>query len=142
MRNSENRYRVFENDLSNINRRAVASPKEFIRESEREYRASLTEAACFLERRTGSIRIVMLAGPSSSGKTTTARVLMEILREMGIYSIDAVSYTHLDVYKRQEHRLIRKTGGNTLQIQVLPAEGKRDLFDSVFLRSLENQKIS
>ncbi len=41
-----------------------------------------------------------------------------------------------------EHRLIRKMGGNTLQIQVLPAEGKRDLFDSVFLRSLENQKIS
>lgn len=107
MRNSENRYRVFENDLSNINRRAAASPKEFIRESEREYRASLTEAACFLERRTGSIRIVMLAGPSSSGKTTTARVLMEILREMGIYSID-VSLD--DFYKPHENSPVLPDG--------------------------------
>ena len=100
MKNSENMYRTFENDLTIINRKAASSPVEFIHETEREYRKSLVEAARFLEQRTGSIRIVMMAGPSSSGKTTTAKVLMGILREMGIHSID-VSLD--DFYKTREN---------------------------------------
>ncbi len=100
MKNSENMYRIFENDLTVINRKATSSPVEFIHETEREYRKSLVEAARFLEQRTGSIRIVMMAGPSSSGKTTTAKVLMGILREMGIHSID-VSLD--DFYKTREN---------------------------------------
>ena len=83
MKYSDYNYREYENDLSAINRNASVSPESFIRQVEKEYRESLEQAACFLERRTGDIRIVMLAGPSSSGKTTTARNLMEILRTYG-----------------------------------------------------------
>ena len=30
------------------------------------------------------------------------KVVVEILIEMGVMGVEAVSYTHLDVYKRQE----------------------------------------
>ncbi len=107
MKNSDYNYREYENDLSAINRNASVSPEGFIQQVEKEYRESLEQAACFLERRTGDIRIVMLAGPSSSGKTTTARNLMEILRQMGLYSID-VSLD--DFYKTRENSPVLPDG--------------------------------
>ena len=48
------------------------------------------------------IRFVLIAGPSSSGKTTFSHRLSVQLRANGMRP---VSYTHLDVYKRQSlHR--------------------------------------
>ena len=41
-----------------------------------------------------------------------------------------------------EHRLIRKVGGSTLDIELLPAQGKQNLFDSAFLDNLKSHKIS
>ena len=43
---------------------------------------------------------LFLAGPTGSGKSAVAVELAEML-DAEIVSSDAVSYTHLDVYKRQ-----------------------------------------
>ena len=45
-------------------------------------------------------------GPNGAGKSTFLRMLAGILKpDEGRTTIDAVSYTHLDVYKRQVIRL-------------------------------------
>ena len=57
-------------------------------------------------------RVVEIYGPESSGKTTlTLTVIAQAQKTGGLAAfIDAVSYTHLDVYKRQPgtlHRALR-----------------------------------
>ena len=52
-------------------------------------------------------KVIMLSGPSGSGKTTTARILQKLLKEKGVSAVP-VSYTHLDVYKRQGMSLAEK----------------------------------
>ena len=61
--------------ISYINSSMSADPEGFVRECEANFRAEVNEAAR-LAVQNGS-RIVMLAGPSSSGKTTTAAFLDE-----------------------------------------------------------------
>ena len=54
----------------------ACSPKEFISECNKEYHEIISgvSAKIFADR---SKKIVLLAGPSSSGKTTTAKILSE-----------------------------------------------------------------
>ena len=54
--------------------------------------------------RRGNVKFVMIAGPSSSGKTTFSHRLAIQLKTHG-----PVSYTHLDVYKRQMRESVRWT---------------------------------
>ena len=61
------------------------------------------------------LKIVLIAGPSSAGKTTFSRRLAFALHERGRNPIaismdDSVSYTHLDVYKRQGESLCFRAG--------------------------------
>ena len=44
--------------------------------------------------------IMGLIGPNGSGKTTTIKLILNMLKRTG-GTVKAVSYTHLDVYKRQ-----------------------------------------
>ncbi len=78
-----------------INSLAVSSEK-FIRDCDEKYRAGVTECAnrIFAD---PDKKIIMLAGPSSSGKTTTAKILSEIIAELG-----GTAYTvSLDDFYRQ-----------------------------------------
>ena len=86
MINLMERYVHYHNSLEEINRRAEEEPERFSEESERAYRAELMRIAEKAASETGDCRIVLLAGPSASGKTTTASLLLDCLRQAGVSS--------------------------------------------------------
>lgn len=69
------------NTLQVINDFALNSPRELIARAERHYDRELSEIAKRISE-DDDIKIVALAGPSASGKTTTAHILREKLREL------------------------------------------------------------
>lgn len=62
-----------------------ADPKSFVAECEEKYNNKINKIARDIAE-SGRTEIVMLAGPSSSGKTTTAKKLCQALSEYGIKS--------------------------------------------------------
>lgn len=71
-------------DIEKINERVQRSPGELIWESEQYYQNQIQSIA---ERITGDLehcRLILLTGPSASGKTTSARLLSERLEGKGI----------------------------------------------------------
>ena len=70
------------NTLQTINDLALNNPKELVSRAERHYEGELTEIAARIADNK-DIKIVALAGPSASGKTTTAHILCEKLRNLG-----------------------------------------------------------
>ena len=68
-------------DISYINSEFSRDAAGFIAACEREFHDRVTEAA--LNAKAAGARIVMLAGPSSSGKTTTASIIDETLEREG-----------------------------------------------------------
>ncbi len=72
---------------------ASKSPLDFIIQCEQRYEDRLTAIAQNVSR-TGKNEIIMIAGPSSAGKTTSARKLREALKRMGIgsYTISLDDY--------------------------------------------------
>ena len=71
------------NNLEYINEQARLNPKEFVVNCEQRYNNIIDDIAKRILEETGR-EIVMLAGPSSAGKTTTARKLCENLNKKGI----------------------------------------------------------
>jgi len=57
---------------------------EIVRETDRAYNEDITTASEIIRERRGSVRIVIMAGPSSSGKTTTTIKLSHLLKKMGL----------------------------------------------------------
>ena len=68
--------------LQTINDLALNNPGELVSRAERHYDKELTEIAARIADNK-DIKIVALAGPSASGKTTTAHILCEKLRNLG-----------------------------------------------------------
>ena len=71
------------NKLEYINDKAINNPQEFINECEKRYEEIISEITEKIVSTKGR-EIVMLAGPSSAGKTTTARRIKESLEKCGI----------------------------------------------------------
>ncbi len=71
------------NKIEYINDRAVTDPVKFINECEERYQKIINSIVERIITEDGR-EIVMLAGPSSAGKTTTARKLKEGLSEKGV----------------------------------------------------------
>ena len=69
------------NTLQVINDFALNSPRELVARAERHYDRELSDIAKRISE-DDDIKIVALAGPSASGKTTTAHILREKLREL------------------------------------------------------------
>lgn len=63
-----------------INKKAFSSPTDFIAECEKRYKDRIGSIAREVSQKSGR-ELVMLAGPSSSGKTTTAKMLTEALKK-------------------------------------------------------------
>ena len=52
-------------------------------------------------------------GEQSPGASMSPQDKLRIAKQLEFLGVDAVSYTHLDVYKRQELRLRDRTGKTT-----------------------------
>ena len=78
--------------LSENNRMAEEQPHRFVEESERGYQSQLEAIAAHIQENKERCKIVLLAGPSASGKTTTASKMRKQLEKLGIRSI----YVSLD----------------------------------------------
>ena len=80
-----NSYFKYVNHLEQINDAALTAPEQMIEEVEEAYHNNLHNIARQVKRH-GTYRIIMLSGPSSSGKTTTAHMLQRELSELGTES--------------------------------------------------------
>lgn len=81
MSNFASGYVKYINHLEQINEAAVNDPEKMILEVEGAYHDCLQNIARNIKEQHGGARVVMLSGPSSSGKTTTAHLLREYLNE-------------------------------------------------------------
>lgn len=71
------------NNLEYINEQALKNPTDFVLKCEERYNNIIEDIAKRITTEKGR-EIVMLAGPSSAGKTTTARKLCENINEKGV----------------------------------------------------------
>ena len=76
-------YIKYVNHLEQINEAAISNPKKMISEVEDSYHEHIKTIANNIITHKNNVRICMLAGPSSSGKTTTANYLCKYLEELG-----------------------------------------------------------
>jgi uridine kinase len=90
----------YQNSVQQINRAVRESPGAFVMEGEKAYHDNLKRIADSLSQEEPLCRLVMLAGPSASGKTTTAHLLAETLRERGT----GAEIISLDDFYRGEHQ--------------------------------------
>lgn len=87
MRNFVDYYIKYTERVKDINDAAVNAPAELVSQMERQYRKRIEEIADFLCANGGrGNKLIMLAGPSSSGKTTTACMLCERLEERCVHA--------------------------------------------------------
>ena len=87
MSNFASGYIKYINHLEQINDAAISHPARMIQEVEGSYREHLRNIARNITERPVPVRIVMLSGPSSSGKTTTAHLLRDYLGDFGVRAV-------------------------------------------------------
>ncbi|MBO7508119.1 MAG: nucleoside kinase, partial [Clostridia bacterium] len=73
-------------DIEFINKNIVSDHKQYILECEKNYKNQIYEATNNIIKK-GGVKFVMLAGPSSSGKTTPSKILVEKLEENGLKAL-------------------------------------------------------
>lgn len=86
-------------ELSEINRALATDPKGYVAQCDELYNSRINKAADLVVSRLGKSRIVLLAGPSSSGKTTTASRVKKALADRGVFA----HMVSLDDYYRPKH---------------------------------------
>jgi len=87
MESRSKNFREYENTLDDINREARSDPRMFVENSEKAFHKNIMDIAEKIKNDRERCKLVMLAGPSSSGKTTTAHLLSKALRKVGIGSV-------------------------------------------------------
>ncbi len=83
MQSITNSYRRYALTLNKINEYARKDPEGFVKMSENAYRTDIKEIAKGILNSKHRCKVIMLAGPSASGKTTTAHILQEELLNLG-----------------------------------------------------------
>ena len=83
MMNITNSYRRYSLTLKEINYYAQHDPSGFVEMAENAYRSDVKEIARSIVEDESKCRVIMLAGPSASGKTTTAKMLNEEFENIG-----------------------------------------------------------
>ena len=73
-------------ELDEINSALQANPRGYVAQCDALYQNRVGKAADLVVSRLERSRVVLLAGPSSSGKTTTASRVRKALEERGIYA--------------------------------------------------------
>lgn len=87
MMKPENDFVEYENDLGEINREARNDPASFVENSEKAFHKNIMDIALRIKNEKERCKLVMLAGPSSSGKTTSAHLLSDALKKIGVGSV-------------------------------------------------------
>lgn len=87
MSNFASGYIKYINHLEQINDAAVSNPERMILEVEESYHEHLRNIARNITEHHHGVKVAMLSGPSSSGKTTTAHLLRAYLAEFGVKSV-------------------------------------------------------
>ena len=100
MSNFASGYIKYINHLEQINDAALTRPQVMIDEVEDSYREHIMNIARNIVTHYGTAKICMLAGPSASGKTTTAHFLKEYLHGFGL---NATIVSMDDFYLGAEH---------------------------------------
>ena len=59
---------------------------EFVEQCENKYKSQIFEVVKKVKDSNGTIQFVMVAGPSSSGKTTTSKILVDVLKANGFFA--------------------------------------------------------
>ena len=86
MSNFASGYVKYINHLEQINDAAISDPARMIDEVEDAYHDHLENIVRNITSHHQGVRVVMLSGPSSSGKTTTAHLLRDYLTQYGAKS--------------------------------------------------------
>ena len=73
--------------LRHINNAVLNSPAELIRQMEEQYAKRINEIADFVMSTGSGRKLIMLSGPSSSGKTTTANMLVSRVKSSGANAV-------------------------------------------------------
>lgn len=79
----------FEKDgwtLKKINEDAQKHPKEFVNYIEKTFEKQIKETVDYIEKKRLECKILMISGPSSSGKTTTANMIKDELMRRNIWT--------------------------------------------------------
>jgi len=79
--------------------------QDIVRETDRAYNEDITTAAHLISERRGEVRIVIIAGPSSSGKTTTTIKLSHLLKRRGLALVPLTVdnyFFNLELHPRDE----------------------------------------
>jgi len=92
--------------IEEINRHVIAEPLEFIKTAEDKYNNAIETLAENLKN-TPDCKIIMLSGPSASGKTTSAMLLSKKLKSFGI---QAYSVSLDNFYKDQRATFLNEDG--------------------------------
>jgi len=90
----------YPNELSRINVAAATTPEAFVTRTEEAYFQNILDIAKNIAKEDNGCKLVMLFGPSSSGKTTTSHLLEHAFHEIGIGS----TIISLDDFYRGEHQ--------------------------------------
>lgn len=87
MRNFVDYYIYYTERVKHINDACLNAPVELIAQMEAQYRKRIDEIAEFIVNAGEGNKLLMLAGPSSSGKTTTAAMLCRSIRRRGANAV-------------------------------------------------------
>ncbi len=87
MKNYVDYYIDFTETMADINKAAVSEPEEMIAQMERLYAQTIDFIAEFIINGEKGNKLLMLAGPSSSGKTTTAAMLCKSIQKRGVNAV-------------------------------------------------------
>ena len=86
-------------ELSEINRALETDPMGYVAQCDELYDSRIKKAADLAISRLDKSRVILLAGPSSSGKTTTASRVKKALADRGVFA----HMVSLDDYYRPKH---------------------------------------
>ena len=136
MSNFASGYIKYINHLEQINDAAITNPQKMISEVEASYSEHLENIARNIANREEKVKVCMLSGPSSSGKTTTAHFFKDNLLKFGINA----HIISMDNYYLNREDIPYKSDG-TQDFETVNALDIKHIEETI-LNAIENREIT